>query len=91
MRLVLGRSVLFLLAAIFVSGAHNQAKGQGCIAARSNQGIIGELCGQGTLAHDDTDHNPPWLRRLTVDIGFREFTSFRDSHGHLRRNRHRIV
>jgi hypothetical protein len=78
LRAVSVRFVWFLLAAILVSGAFNRASGQGCIAARSNQGIINELCGQGTLAaHDDKDHNPLWLRRLTVDIGFREFNSFR--------------
>jgi hypothetical protein len=78
LRLVSARSVLFCLAAMLVSGVFNHANGQGCIAARSNQGIIDELCGQGTLAaHDDKDHNPLWLRRLTVDVGFREFNSFR--------------
>jgi hypothetical protein len=69
--------VWFLLAAIFISGAFNRANGQGCVAARSSRGILGELCGQGTLAHDDKDHNPLWLRRLTVNVGFREFNSFR--------------
>jgi hypothetical protein len=77
-RLVSARFVWFFLAAMLISGAFHKANAQGCIAARSNQGILDELCGQGTLAaHDDKDHNPLWLRRLTVDVGFREFNSFR--------------
>jgi hypothetical protein len=62
---------------MLISGTFSRANGQGCIAARSSQGILGELCGQGTLSHDDKDHNPLWLRRLTVNVGFREFNSFR--------------
>jgi len=66
-----------MLAALALSGALQLARAQGCIAARSNQGIMDELCGGGTAASPYTDHNPAWLRRLTVDVGFREFTSFR--------------
>jgi len=77
LRLASGRSVLFLLAAILLGGTFKTAHGQGCVAARTNQGVMNELCGQGTLAHADKDHNPLWLRRLTVNIGFREFNSFR--------------
>ena len=71
------RVVLVFLAAWAVSGALQAANGQGCIAARSNQGIMDELCGGGTLTHDANNHDPAWLRRLTVNIGFREFNSFR--------------
>jgi hypothetical protein len=77
LRLVSGRSFFILAAAIFLSGAFQTVNAQGCIAARSNQGIMDELCGQGVRAHDLNDHNPAWLRRLTVNIGFREFNSFR--------------
>lgn len=40
LRVVSMRFVWLLLAAILVSGAFNKVSGQGCIAARSNQGII---------------------------------------------------
>jgi len=36
-----------------------------------------ELCGGGTAVSSPADHDPAWLRRLTVNIGFREFNSFR--------------
>ena len=77
LRLVFGRVIPLFLAAFLLCGAFQQANGQGCIAARSNQGIMDELCGGGTLAHYANNHDPAWLRRLTVNIGFREFNSFR--------------
>jgi len=66
-----------LFAAFFLGGAPQFAHAQGCIAARSNQGIMDELCGEGTLASPKYNHDPAWLRRLTVNVGFREFNSFR--------------
>jgi hypothetical protein len=77
LRLVFGRVVPSFLAVFFAAGALQPARAQGCIAARSNQGIMDELCGGGTLAHDGNNHDPAWLRRLTVNIGARDFNSFR--------------
>jgi hypothetical protein len=65
------------LAAFFTAGVFQSAHAQGCVAARSNQGIMDELCGGGTMASSSSDRNPAWLRRLTVNLGFREFNSFR--------------
>jgi hypothetical protein len=61
-----------------LGGALQSAHAQGCIAARSNQGIIDELCDSDTVSSSSgRNHDPQWLRRLTVNIGFREFNSFR--------------
>jgi len=76
-QVVIARLSLTLFAGLLLGGHFTVARAQGCLAARSNQGILDELCGGGTLASSSTDHNPAWLRRLTVNVGFREFTSFR--------------
>jgi hypothetical protein len=71
------RAIRAALAAFFLAGAFQLAHANGCVAARSNQGIMDELCGGGTAVSSPADHDPAWLRRLTVNIGFREFNSFR--------------
>ncbi len=39
---------------------------------------MGELCDGDTVSSSSgRNHDPEWLRRLTVNIGFREFNSFR--------------
>ncbi len=60
--------------AVFISCcAFQSAHAQGCIAARSNQGIMGELCDGDTVSSSSgRNHDPEWLRRLTVNIGFRD-------------------
>jgi hypothetical protein len=71
------RFALFALGAVAVSGAFQVARPQGCIAARTNQGIMDELCGGGSLFNDTHNSDPKWLRPLTVNVGFRVFNSFR--------------
>jgi hypothetical protein len=36
-----------------------------------------ELCGGGTASTLAANRDPAWLRRLTVNVGFRQFNSFR--------------
>ena len=74
-------------AAFLVGGAFQSAYAQGCIAARSNQGIMDELCDSDTVSSSSARNpNPEWLRPLTVNIGFREFNSFRHFIGTVEQN-----
>src|SRR5260370_550370 len=77
-QLVSLRVLCAAFAAFLLSGTFESAHAQGCIAARSNQGIMDELCDGDTVSSSSgRNHDPEWLRRLTVNIGFREFNSFR--------------
>jgi hypothetical protein len=71
------RLILIVFTALFVSAPFNTAHAQGCVAARSNQGIMDELCGTGLFTESSSHHDPAWLRRLTLTVGFRDFSSFR--------------
>ena len=71
------RMGFLLLAGLFVGGPFLAAHAQGCVAARSNQGAMDELCGGGSLYESSSPHEPAWLRRLTVNVGYRNFSSFR--------------
>jgi hypothetical protein len=51
---------------------------QGCVAAHTNQGVMSELCS----GNDDHEHmqamGSHWIKnRLTVNVGWRSFSSFR--------------
>ena len=76
-RFASGRVFVLLFTVFLVTGGFQAVKAQGCVAARSNQGIMDELCGGGTASTLSPNHDPAWLRRLTVNVGFREFNSFR--------------
>lgn len=77
-RLAAIRVFCVFVGAFFVAGVFQAAHAQGCIAARSNQGIMDELCDGNTFSSSSgSNHDPEWLRRLTVNVGFREFNSFR--------------
>jgi len=65
-------------AAFFLAGAFHSAHAQGCVAARSNQGIMDELCGGDSVSSSSANNrDPKWLRPLTVPVRCREFNSFR--------------
>ncbi|HET8966837.1 MAG TPA: hypothetical protein VFN20_11515, partial [Candidatus Acidoferrum sp.] len=76
-RLISIRMLFVFWSALSLLGAAETVRAQGCVAARSNQGIMDELCGGGTASTLAANRDPAWLRRLTVNVGFREFNSFR--------------
>jgi hypothetical protein len=64
---------LVVLFALAVNAA--PARAQGCVAARSNQHQMGELCGATEYSSGHNQSN--WLHRLTLNLGYRNFSSFR--------------
>jgi hypothetical protein len=58
-----------LALAVLIAGAV-PAHAQGCVAAHSNQQSMDSLCGPG---FDSTGHG--WMHRLTLNIGYRVFSS----------------
>ncbi len=69
------RFLAALAAAVLISGSLVAAHAQGCVAARSGQQTIDQLC---STDSDGGSVGPNWLHnRLTVDVGYRNYSSFR--------------
>ena len=62
-------SVLCVLA---LMGSATTAHAQGCVAAHSNQAPMDELCDSDTTRGVD---GGAWIHRLTVNVGYRVFSS----------------
>ena len=62
-------SILLTIAGVALAGS--VARGQGCVAAHSNQRVLDELVSTDTGGAV----SPFWLHNLTLDIGYRVFNS----------------